>query len=54
VKTGVWIALGVGIGTAIGVAQHNLPVWLFVGVAAGVIIAVFKGRRAAPGGIDDA
>lgn len=34
-KMGVAIALGAGIGTALGVAFHNIPIGLAVGVAFG-------------------
>jgi hypothetical protein len=36
---GVWTALGIGIGAALGVALHNIG----VGVALGLIIGIFVG-----------
>jgi hypothetical protein len=35
---GLWVAVGIGMGTALGVALHNLGVWIGVGAAFGVAI----------------
>jgi hypothetical protein len=35
---GVWLALGTGIGSAIGAATHNIGVWLALGAGIGVAI----------------
>lgn len=35
---GVWLALGAGIGSAIGVATENIGVWLALGAGIGVAI----------------
>lgn len=34
-KIGIWIAIGVGIGSAAGVATNNIGLWIGVGVALG-------------------
>ena len=34
-KIGVWIAIGIGLGSAIGVATNNIGLWIGVGVALG-------------------
>ena len=33
------IALGVGVGVAIGVATHNMGVWIAIGAAVGVALS---------------
>jgi LPXTG-motif cell wall-anchored protein len=42
---GYLIALGVGIGTAVGVAMDDLPTWIAVGAAIGLALAGFSGRK---------
>ena len=42
---GTAIAMGVGIGTAMGVALHNIPVWLSIGAALGVSLGLAMKRR---------
>jgi len=43
---GLWIAIGAGVGTAIGVASDNIAIWLAVGIGAGTAIgAAFSGRK---------
>lgn len=37
---GAFIAIGVGAGTAIGVALDNLPLGMGIGVAAGLILGI--------------
>jgi len=37
-RVGVWLALGAGIGTAIGAATQNMGVWLALGAGIGVAI----------------
>jgi hypothetical protein len=37
-----WIAIGIGVGTAIGVATHNLAIGVALGTAFGVLIARFR------------
>ena len=44
---GVWLAVGAGIGVALGAATHNMGVWLAVGVAVGAVIDVVV-RRGRP------
>ncbi len=41
---GTWLAVGIAIGTALGVALDNLGLWLAVGVAVGA--ALGAGRSA--------
>ena len=36
---GYWIAIGVGVGTAIGVATDDLAVWIAIGVAFGAMMS---------------
>ena len=38
VGVGVWLALGAGIGTAIGAATQNIGMWLAIGAGMGVAI----------------
>jgi hypothetical protein len=42
---GVGVAIGVGAGTALGVALHNIPVWLAIGAALGVFFGLVMNRR---------
>lgn len=44
-SNGYWIAVGVGIGTAIGVATDNPAVWITVGITLGAIIASTVGIK---------
>jgi hypothetical protein len=48
-SVGVWLALGAGIGTAIGAATQNTGVWLAlgagIGVAIGAALSAIKGRK---------
>jgi hypothetical protein len=40
-----WIAIGAGVGVALGVAMDNLGLWLAIGVGIGVAIGVVKARK---------
>jgi hypothetical protein len=40
---GNWLAIGISIGTALGVAFDNLGLWLSLGVAIGVCGGLFRG-----------
>ena len=42
---GMWIAIGAGIGTALGAATDNMGMWLALGVSMGLIFGTFMGRR---------
>jgi zinc transporter ZupT len=42
-STGVIVALGAGVGTALGVALHNMPSGLGIGIG---LACVFAGMRA--------
>lgn len=44
-EMGVWTAIGVGTGAAIGVATGTIAVWTAVGAAAGVAIGAARRRR---------
>ena len=44
-KPGAFLAVGAGAGTAIGVATHNIAVWVGVGVAFGVVLMIIAKRR---------
>jgi hypothetical protein len=41
---GAWIAIGIGIGAALGVAMNNLGLWLAIGVVLGVVAGAAIGR----------
>ncbi|MDC3258328.1 hypothetical protein OAU28_03155 [Flavobacteriales bacterium] len=38
-KFGFWLAIGVAIGTSIGVATENLQIWLPLGISMGALIS---------------
>lgn len=38
-KFGFWLAIGVAIGTSIGVATENLHIWLPLGISMGALIS---------------
>ena len=38
-KFGFWIAIGVAIGTSIGIATENLQIWLPLGISMGALIS---------------
>ena len=40
-KFGFWLAIGVAIGTSIGVATENLQIWLPLGISMGTLISFF-------------
>jgi hypothetical protein len=42
---GVWTAVGVGIGVAIGAALHDLAVWTAIGAAIGALAEFFIGKK---------
>lgn len=42
-KVGACVAIGVGVGAAIGVALNNVAIWIPVGVAVGAAIAQVLG-----------
>ena len=39
---GFWIAIGVAIGTSIGIATDNLQIWLPLGITIGALIILIK------------
>ncbi|MFK7805314.1 MAG: hypothetical protein AB8G95_27020 [Anaerolineae bacterium] len=43
-SNGYWIAIGVGIGTAIAGATGNWPVWIAAGVTFGAIMSATVGK----------
>jgi len=42
---GVWLAIGAGIGAALGVAAKDIGLWLPVGVGVGLALGVGLTRR---------
>jgi F0F1-type ATP synthase membrane subunit c/vacuolar-type H+-ATPase subunit K len=44
---GAWLAIGIGVGTALGVAFKNIPIGVACGVAFGSLIGALA-RRAQP------
>ncbi len=42
---GAWVAIGVGIGAAMGAATDSMAIWVAVGVGAGVAIGALVSRR---------
>ena len=42
---GLWLAVGAGVGLAIGAATHHTPLGLAVGVALGAVIDLLLLRR---------
>ena len=42
---GVWIAIGAGIGTALGVAMNNIGLWLAIGVAIGAALGAARIKK---------
>jgi hypothetical protein len=44
-KMAVWIAVGIGVGVAIGAATHSMPIWICVGVVAGAAVGAVTSRR---------
>lgn len=47
---GAWVAIGIGVRVALGVAMNNLALWLGVGVALGVAVGAALSARAGRGG----
>jgi uncharacterized membrane protein YfcA len=45
-QSGMAIAVGAGIGAAIGVAHHDIPVWTAVGAGLGAALGAYLFRRA--------
>lgn len=41
---GLWIAVGAGVGTAVGVAMDNIALWIAIGVGLGVAMGSVNGR----------
>jgi hypothetical protein len=44
-SSGAGLAIGAGLGTALGVALHDIGVWLPVGVAIGVLFPIWQGKE---------
>ncbi len=44
-NVGVWLAVGAGVGAALGAATHHIAVWLAVGVALGAVIDIVVRKR---------
>jgi len=43
-NTGVWTAIGAGVGVAFGAALGNLPLWIAAGAAVGVVLGAVVNR----------
>jgi hypothetical protein len=41
---GIWIAIGAGLGVALGLAMDNFALWLAVGVGVGLAIGAGQSR----------
>ena len=41
---GAWVAIGIGVGAALGVAMNNIGLWIAIGVVLGVVVGVAIGR----------
>lgn len=41
-RMGLWLAIGVSIGAAVGVVTDELAVWISIGVALGLIMGMQK------------
>lgn len=39
-KAGFWTAIGIAIGTAIGIASKNFPAGLFIGAGAAMLLMI--------------
>ena len=46
-STGAGLAIGAGLGTALGAALHNIGVWLPIGVAFGLLLPMWGGKERA-------
>ena len=44
-STGAGLAIGAGLGTALGVAFDNIGVWLPIGVVIGVLFPMWQGKE---------
>jgi Ca2+/H+ antiporter len=42
---GVCTAMGIGVGAALGVAFHNIPVWVSIGAALGIGLGLLQDAR---------
>ena len=47
-KTALPVALGIGIGSALGVATGNLALWVGLGSALGLLAALIMSRKSGP------
>lgn len=43
-QLGLWIAVGAGVGVAVGAAMDNIALWLAVGIGLGVAMGSVNGR----------
>ena len=44
-SVGAWLAIGVGIGAALGVAMDNIGLWLPIGLVVGLVIGMAMANR---------
>jgi hypothetical protein len=47
-KIGVWTAVGIGVGVALGAANHSMAIWICIGAIGGVALGAVLGRRRRP------
>ena len=46
---GAWVAIGIGVGAALGVAMDNIGLWLAVGLVLGLVIGTALSRSKSGG-----
>ena len=46
---GIWTAIGIGIGTSLGVAMNSLGIWVLLGLVIGLGIGIALDRRSQEG-----
>lgn len=48
-SVGAWVAIGIGVGAALGVAMDNIGLWLVVGLVLGLVIGAAMSRSKSGG-----
>jgi hypothetical protein len=48
-SVGAWMAIGIGMGVALGVATNNIGLWLVVGLVGGLVIGTAISRSKSGG-----
>jgi hypothetical protein len=44
-QVGVWTAVGIGVGVAMGAAMDSMAMWICIGTVLGVFVDMALGRR---------